>query len=286
VHHPELPLRPSEIENIETAVQRMATMPSNLRWLSTVLDQLDKGGPQLAGDNVYDRLKRWCRGGALEWVFDCKRSTLPSPHEVDLLGIDYTKFLGDEQVRGPILLMLLQYFEEVIDQGHRLMAVIVELWRAAQDQSIAAFLKDQIKTIRKKGGLLIYDTQEPKDAINSSVGDSLISQTSTLALLPDKDADEATYCGKLKLTQAQFLAFQDMTRRRRRQLMIVQGNQSVIVNFDLKALPEHLAILSFSPADADLLDLIRAEVGDDPKDWLPVYRARVARKTQPLKAVA
>nr|WP_169517002.1 VirB4 family type IV secretion/conjugal transfer ATPase [Azohydromonas australica] len=287
VYHPKLEFQPSELSNIEKAVKAMAELPSELRWVSAVLDLLDQGGPQTEGNNIHDRLKRWCRAGALGWVFDSARSVLPPPEDVDLAAMDYTQILALPEARGPMLLALLQYFSDVISQGHRLMAVIVELWRALQDEGIAAFILDQIKTIRKKGGLLIYDTQETKDVTRSWVGPSIISQTSTLILVPDSKAVHEDYVGKLGLTEAQFAAYQKMSLSGQRQIMVIQNGQSVICNFDLKPIRHHVDVLSSSPETVRLLDQIRAEVGDDPIDWLPVFRARVARsQTSPLRQAA
>jgi type IV secretion system protein VirB4 len=286
VYHPKLEFQPSELKNIERAVRSMADMPSELRWVSTVLDFMDQGGPQTEGNNVRDRLERWCRGGALGWVFDSARSALPPPEEVDLAAMDYTQILALPEARGPMVLALLQYFSDVISQGHRLMAVIVELWRALQEEGIADFLLDQIKTIRKKGGLLIYDTQETKDVTRSRVGHSIISQTSTLILAPDSKAVHEDYVGKLGLTEAQFAAYQKMSLSGQRQIMFVQNGQSVVCNFDLKPIRHHVDVLSASPETVRLLDQIRAEVGDDPDDWLPVFRARVGRSHNPLRQVA
>jgi type IV secretion system protein VirB4 len=60
-----------------------------------------------------------------------------------------------------------------------------------------------------------------------------------------------------------------------RQFLIKQGLNSVVAELRLDGLDDELAVLSGRTETVDLLDRIRARVGDDPKDWLaPFHRER------------
>jgi type IV secretion system protein VirB4 len=60
-----------------------------------------------------------------------------------------------------------------------------------------------------------------------------------------------------------------------RQFLIKQGLNSVVAELRLDGLDDALAILSGRTETVDLLDRIRARVGDDPADWLdPFHRER------------
>ena len=274
VHTKGLPLQPTELRNMEHGVRAMARMPSRLRCVDAIWQNLDIGGPQEDGNNIYDRLERWCSHGPLGWVFQTGCNALPPACAADILGLDYTQFLKMPVVRGPLLLALLHYFEEVIDHRQRIIVVLVEAWRALEEPAVAEFAKDQIKTIRKKGGLLMYDTQEPQDVLPSAVGPSLVSQTATYLLLPDPKARRKDYVDGFGLSEKQYEIVRSLHLGGGHKFLVVQGSHSVVCRFDLSDLPEHLLILSGNKDNVRLLDQIRAEVGDDPRDWIPVLRHR------------
>ena len=66
IETPSLPLLPADERAIADAVRSVASMPKHLRRLSTVRQNLPKTGE----NSLYERLSRWCQGGALGWVFD------------------------------------------------------------------------------------------------------------------------------------------------------------------------------------------------------------------------
>ena len=280
-HDSTLPYLPVEKEHVAHAVNMVARMPRFMRTLTTIRQNLPTSGPQSPGNNVWDRIGRWCCGGANGWVFDMAPNRLPAPEEVRVIGLDYTQFFDLPEVRGPLLMALMHYFERIIESTGRLICVLAELWRAIQDPHIAAFARNQIKTIRKKGGLLLYDTQEPQDILTSAIGASLVSQTSTFILLPDNKARPEDYIDGFRLTPRQF----DILRRRisrggGHRFLVVQGDQSAVCNFDLSGMQEHLLVLSSDKDRVLMLDQIRAEVGDDPRVWLPILRERALGKSR------
>jgi type IV secretion system protein VirB4 len=66
-----------------------------------------------------------------------------------------------------------------------------------------------------------------------------------------------------------------------RQFLVKQGHRSAMCEFDLGGMDDVLTVLSGSTDNVVLLDELRAQVGDDPKLWLPLMNLRVrARKGQ------
>ena len=53
---------------------------------------------------------------------------------------------------------------------------------------------------------------------------------------------------------------------------------SGVVQLDLGALGDLLDILSTSLDNVELLDVIRAEVGDDPEVWMPIFKSRLLER--------
>ena len=57
-----------------------------------------------------------------------------------------------------------------------------------------------------------------------------------------------------------------------------RGKESVVLRANLKELDDEIAIISARQETVSLLDTIRAEVGDDPKIWLPIFQQRRKRE--------
>ncbi|MFP3186420.1 MAG: hypothetical protein RXS25_37610, partial [Paraburkholderia sp.] len=63
-----------------------------------------------------------------------------------------------------------------------------------------------------------------------------------------------------------------------RMFLVKQGHQSAIGKLDLAGLGDVLDVLSGTTDNVELLDTIRAQVGDDPDVWLPVFHAQLAKR--------
>ena len=110
VSTPTMPLLPSDERAIAEAVKSVAMMPVNLRRFSTVRQNLPKSGE----NSLYERLSRWCQGGALGWVFDQADDRLLDLHAASVIGFDTTEFLDLPEVRTPVMMYLLQDRKSVV----------------------------------------------------------------------------------------------------------------------------------------------------------------------------
>ena len=91
--------------------------------------------------------------------------------------------------------------------------------------------------------------------------------------LPDPDAEFPAY-ERMGLTRKEFDEFKKLGKYSRT-FLIKQGNQSAFVKLDLHGFEDEIAVLSGDRENVLILDEVRAEVGDDPDIWLPVYLERV-----------
>lgn len=289
ISDPNLPLQPAEVASLEMAVDTVLGADWELRHLTSVYELLPVGGPHGAGNSMRARLGRWIRGGALGWCFDAADDRLPN--KLTVAGYDYTEFLKLPEVRTPMVMALLEYGERFVD-GSPFIQVVAETWRAVQDKQMAAFLHDKAKTIGKTGGCLLMDTQEPNDLVDfgddaDAIGGTLVSQAATLVCFHDDLTRDEAYLGTLQLTPAELRVVRTLAHRGGRKFLFKQNGQSVVCDFDLSEIPEHLIALSSTTKNVLLLDAIRAEVGDDPEVWWPVLVQRVrardsaARNAQP-----
>jgi len=280
IQTPTLPLLPSDERAISAAVRSIAMMPKQLRRFSTVRQNLPKTGE----NSLYERLGRWCQGGALGWVFDEADDRLTDLMHARAIGFDTTEFLDMPEVRTPIMLYLLDVMGELVN-GERLIYVISEFWKALDNETFSGFAKQKQKTIRKQNGLGIFDTQSPSDALDHAIGRTMVEQSVTKIFLANPDALKKEYIEGFGLTEAEYDIVKSLGARGGRSFMVKQGHSSAICELDLTGLEDFVTVLSATTDNVALLDGIRERVGDDPKAWLPLLLDAVReRKSKPQRS--
>jgi len=281
IQTPTLPLLPADERAIADAVRSVAMMPKHLRRFSTVRQNLPKAGE----NSLFERLGRWCKGGALGWVFDEADDRLTDLMGATAIGFDTTEFLDLPEVRTPIMLYLLDVMGEFVN-GERLIYVISEFWKALDNEIFSNFAKQKQKTIRKQNGLGIFDTQSPSDVLRHSIGRTMVEQSVTKIFLANSEAMREEYVEGFGLTEAEYEIVKSLSARGGRTFMVKQGNSSAICELDLSGLEDFVTVLSATTDNVALLDGIRERVGDDPKAWLPLLLNAVReRKSKPQRSV-
>jgi type IV secretion system protein VirB4 len=275
-----LPLLPADERAIADAVKAVAGMPRPLRRFSTVRQNLPKAGE----NSLYERLGRWCQGGALGWVFDEADDRLGALSDASIIAFDTTEFLDLPEVRTPVMMVLLQQMGEWVD-GRRLIYVISEFWKALDHAVFSDFAKQQQKTIRKHNGLGIFDTQSPSDVLSHPIGRTMVEQSVTKIFLANPEAVREEYVEGFGLSEAEFETVRSLSAQGGRRFLVKQGHGSAICELDLAGLDDFVTVLSATTDNIELLDAIRARLGDDPFQWLPVLlrevqdrRSRTARR--------
>ncbi|KQW70158.1 type IV secretion system protein VirB4 [Methylibium sp. Root1272] len=267
---PALPLLPSDERAIADAVRAVALMPAPLRRFSTLRQNLPKTGE----NSLFERLGRWCQGGALGWVFDQADDRLQDLQAAPVIGFDTTEFLDLPEVRTPVMMYLLQLMEELVN-GERLIYVISEFWKALDHPIFSDFAKQKQKTIRKQNGLGIFDTQSPSDVLRHPIGRTMIEQSVTKIFLANPEAVREEYVEGFGLSLAEFDIVRSLGSQGGRRFLVKQGHASAICELDLSGLDDFITVLSATTDNVALLDGIRARHGDDAFQWLPVLLREV-----------
>ena len=267
---PALPLLPADERAIADAVKAVAMMPSALRRFSTVRQNLPKTGE----NSLFERLGRWCQGGALGWVFDQADDRLGSLQDASVIGFDTTEFLDLPEVRTPVMMYLLQVMEELVD-GERLIYVISEFWKALDHEIFSDFAKQKQKTIRKQNGLGIFDTQSPSDVLRHPIGRTMVEQSVTKIFLANPEAVREEYVEGFGLSEAEFEIVRSLGAQGGRRFLVKQGHASAICELDLTGLDDFITVLSATTDNVALLDGVRERHGNDPFQWLPVLLREV-----------
>ena len=257
--------------DISRAVREVARMDKSLRRLSMVRQLL----PNVGENSLHARLAKWCAGGRLGWVLDNPTDRIDLAH-ADLFGFDDTELLDDAEVSTPVTMYLLHRTENLID-GRRFIYVMTEFWKRLGDPVFTDFALNKQKTIRKQNGLGIFDTQSPADVLRSEIASALIEQSATLFFLPNPRADYDDYVHGFKLTEAEFNIVRNLGENSR-MFLVKQGHRSAIGRLDLGGLGDVLDVLSGTTDNVELLDTIRAQVGDLPQNWLPVFHEQLAKR--------
>ena len=256
-----------ERESLARAVAALADTPLEARTIGTLRVYLRNDD----GDGLSARLKRWEAGEPLGWVFDNEIDEVPVG--VEFSGYDMTDFLDHPEIRSPLMMYLFRRIEDMID-GRRIAIVIDEFWKALGDEQFKTLILDKLKTIRKQNGMLIFATQSPADALRSSIAHAIIEQCPTRIFFPNGRADRRDYVDGMKLTAREFDLIATQLTPESRMFLVKQGASSVVAGLDLHGFDEELAVLSGRTANIELLETIRAEVGDNPAQWLAVFHKR------------
>ncbi len=268
VRKPAQVLSVTEERLIDEGLQALARLPMAQRTFGELREVL--GYRDIEG--IGARLERWSQGGSLGWVFDNDADQVSL--EGQFVGFDITDFLDNDEIRTPLMMFMFERIDALLARKERLVVVIDEFWKALGDPQFTSYIQNALLTWRKLNAFLIFATQNPGNALDSPISSSILSQTPTTILLPNPAADEKQYREGLGLTAKEYRLIRYELVPESRQFLIKQGNDSIVVKLDLNGMDDALAVLSGRASTVGLLDEIRAEVGDDPRDWVPVFHQR------------
>ena len=183
-----------------------------------------------------------------------------------------TVLLDDPVLRTPAMMYLFHRVEERLD-GSPAIIVVDEGWKALDDDVFVRRIKDWEKTIRKRNGIVGFATQSAQDALESRIASAIVEQAATQIFMINPKARAEDYVGGFGLTPHEF----DLVRSlpdSSHCFLIKSGGESVVARLDLSGEQDLLTILSGRERTVRLLDQIRAEVGDDPADWMTILLER------------
>jgi len=261
------PLPPDDDARITRGVAALLRMPPHMRSLAGLRQFLDFRNPMGAGA----RLERWCRGGSLGWAFDGDDDLVAL--DAPMVGFDLTAILDNATVCAPAANYLLYRIASALD-GRRFVLSCDEFNFYLLNPLFAKIWNDFMLTVRKSNAVVLLATQEPAPVLASALGNSMIKQCQTLVFCPTPGADQKVYCEGLNLTAGEFRAIREDMLTNSRQYLIKRETGSVVIDFDLSAIPECVAILSSRKNTVAFADRLRARLGDEPAAWLPEFMSR------------
>lgn len=260
----------AETRDIANAIDGLADLPAERRTIGALRTFLNNTDPE----GIASRLRRWERGGPLGWVFDNVVEDIGLGDfgvGGKFVGYDMTDFLDNEEIRAPLMAYLFHRVEQLID-GRRIIIVIDEFWKALADEGFRDLAQNKLKTIRKQNGLMLFATQSPRDAINSPIAHTIIEQCPTQVFMPNSRGSRVDYVDGFKLTEREYELIARELSNESRRFIVKQGHNSVVAELNLSGFEDELAVLSGRTANVELAETIRAQAGDDPEAWLPLFQ--------------
>jgi type IV secretion system protein VirB4 len=256
----------AEQEKILTAaVEHIFAAPIRERHFRDVIHLLR--GAEMAGrDDLASRFEVWCDTHG--WLFDNPVDRWDADRGI--LGFDLTAILDDPEIRTAALGYIFFRIGGMLDGVRPMMLFIDEGWKVLSDEKAANFLNDQLKTIRKKNGIVGLGTQSPRDITTAKIAHTLLEQSPTNIFFPNPKADRDSYMGAFGLSETEF-DWVKSTSSTSRQFLVKHDHDSVIARLDLSALPEFIKVLSGRTETVAECERLREKFGDTPEDWLPYF---------------
>lgn len=261
------PFNADDMQIVSHAIQGNYKLGRQDRVLHNIAPFFGLEGP----GSVAGRLKMWHSRGQYAGLFDNALDSLDFSQNT-VFGFEMGEVLADKVSLGPVLLYLFHKISLSLD-GTPTLIVLDEAWALIDNDIFAPKIKDWLKTLRKLNAMVIFATQSVEDASKSNISDTLIQQTATQIFLPNPKATEV-YRSAFMLSEREFNLIKT-TDPGSRFFLVKQGSTVVIARIDLSGMEDVVSVLSGRAETVSLLDEIRAQVGDNPQAWLPIFKKRV-----------
>ncbi|MBZ5763366.1 VirB4 family type IV secretion/conjugal transfer ATPase [Rhizobium sp. VS19-DR104.2] len=260
------------------AVEQIFSVPVRERLFSDVVHLL-RGGEAAGRDDLASRFEAWCdtRG----WLFNNTVDLWDG--ERGIFGFDLTAVLDDPEVRTVALGYIFFRIGQMLDGERPMMVFVDEGWKLLSDDRAGAFINDQLKTIRKKNGIVGIGTQSARDITTSRIAHTLLEQSPTTIFFPNPKADRESYVKGFGLSETEF-EWVRSTASTSRQFLVKHDHDSVIARLDLSALPDFIKVLSGRAETVAECERLRRRYGDAPELWLPCYCGWSQEPGNPLDA--
>lgn len=268
-----LELTPEDLQNIKSAVDNVYALPFKARRFGVLLQSI----PDRGEDCLVRRLSKWCYGeqvGRYAYALDNPENNFDWS-KLTRVGFDVADFLVAGHPATEPILSYLFHLKKLMQVGGGLMATVVEeYWLPISYPTTAAQILDILKTGRRRDEFILLVTQSPEDAIKSPLLPAILQQTPTKIFLPNPDAEYTNNDGggyvRFGLTPKEFIKMKSLGMQSRK-FLVKQGSQTNVAKLDLAGMGDIISVLAMAAEDFKYLDAAKAEVGEQPDDWIPLY---------------
>jgi type IV secretion system protein VirB4 len=268
-------LTPEDVQDIKKFIDNVYEMPFEYRRLGLALQSI----PDRGEDCLSRRLAKWCYSetdeGRYAYALDNPKNNFDW-EKLTRVGFDVTDFLVAGHPATEPILSYLFHLKKLIKGEDGLMATVVEeYWLPISYPTTAAQILDSLKTGRRRDEFIVLVTQSPEDAIKSPLLPAILQQTPTKIYLPNPDAEYRTVDGggysRFGLTEKEFDKLKSLGTQSRK-FLVKQGSQTNVAKLDLAGMGDVMGVLAMAAEDFKYLEAAKAQVGDHPDEWIPLYK--------------
>lgn len=225
--------------------------------------------------SLRNRFDQWHSDGQFAWLFDNEDDSLNLSSNV--MGFDLGSILSDINCKTPALMYLIYRVQQAM-AGQKGMIFFDEGWLALNDPIFADIFNDLARTPRKKNIIFGLATQVANDTVDSSINKAINEAAHCKIFFPNASADRSIYVDNFGLTEHEYQLVKTLPDDQH-YFLLIHGHgvnkESVVARPDLSGMQDDIAIISGRESSLALLDKIRAEVGDNPADWLPLFKSKM-----------
>ncbi len=256
-----------DMQHVVDAVNGCYKLDKKDRMLRNIAPFMGLDGP----GTVASRFRQWHSDGAYAGLFDNPIDVV-NFSDGNLFGFEMGEVLASKSTIVPVLMYLFHRIQLSLD-GTPTVIVLDEAWALIDNYYFSAKIKDWLKTLRKLNGMVVFATQSVEDATNSPISDTLIQQSATQIFLPNPKATEV-YKKAFMISDREFNLLKT-TDPGSRFFLVKQNKDVVVARIDMTGMSDIISVLSGRAETVGILDKVRAEVGNDPEKWLPLFQQRI-----------
>lgn len=259
-------------KEISTLVERNYTLDQKDRRLSVIVPFLKADFPHKL------ELYKWIKSpdgiaadGELAYLFDNDVDTL-NFDKVSLAGFDLTHLLApnNKAIVTPVLAYLFHRIEAVMN-GRLIGVYLDEAWQALNNPHFVEKLGNVIASWRKLNAYAVFITQFLSNILDSPLrGAMLNGGIATKIFLANSDGLHKDYVDGASLSEKEF-EFIKTTGKASQRFLFKQEGESAVGRLNLEGLTDFLRVFSGNKKSTEVCQTIRQQVGDDPRDWLPLF---------------
>lgn len=264
-------LTSEDIEVIHQAVQlNYEKLDPEQRTLQNLSPAFGAGGP----GTLRNRIDQWHSDRHLSEFFGAEKDTLRLGGRSFCFEMGHLLDKSNAIALPSVLLYLFHRIQLTLDETAQHTPTIIcldEAWALLSNPIFGENIKNWLKTFRKRNAMVLLLSQELGDITQSSISESINSETVTKIFFPDAAPIKEVYRDIFQLSEREMTLLKDYSTEKTRFFLIKQPQESTFATLDLSGMREWIPLLSSNSDTIKLLHRLIQKHGPEPENWLPIY---------------
>lgn len=272
-------LTSEDMEIVQNAVRlNYEKLQPEQRTLKNLAEAFGRPGP----GSLRNRIDQWHSDQQLSEFFSAEKDGMRLDNPCYCFEMGHLLHRTNSTALPSVLLYLFHRIELALEESTQKTPTIIcldEAWALLSNPIFSDNIKNWLKTFRKRNAIVLMLSQEVSDVTNSSVSNSIHSETATKIFFPDPSPKKEVYRDVFHLSEREIHLLKEYSAGKR-YFLIKQPKQSVFASLDLSGMPEWIPLLSSNSDTKRVLNRVIQEHGNAPESWLPFYLKQAAREKQ------